>query len=637
MKQFYTLALAAALSLGVHAQDVKTVIPAPQQSARMLAPNGQMKKITAPAGMFLWGYYNGKDMNENPNLETIGYGEPDEYYIGINVPCNDDLRDNKIKGVVVAVDDNSCMTGDYSVEVYNASMQLLGSQSVKPSTLKNKDFNCIMFDEPVTIDRPVTVCTHFTTVGNSDAACYPAYYDRTNWVSNSFLFGNGYVWADYGSQFGCYAMMLIVGGVDVNEFEATFEQKTDYTLLDTDYNLDFTIDASCGQKVENIEYTIKVDNKPAETRTAEVAIAAGTHQKATLNVPFHSPAEAGDYMVTLEITKINGNGNIANEPSTISTFHNVSRIAKRRSVMEEYTGTLCGWCPRGWVAMKHANEAYPEDFIGIAIHQYNSSDPMYIAYADYPLYFAGAPSCYLDRKGGAIDPYYGSKGFGSDGRIVNDIAEHISIPAAIEVSAVAEYVDGECSQVKVNATLDAIVADTYEPIFVLTADQLTGGDSFKQGNYYYAKYTQADYAFDPDLAAFCEGGDLGEKFVSIIFDDVAIATSYQQAVNIPENVNLSADEKYEVSYILDMPSEISQKNLYDAIVNNGYKVNAIVLAIAGDGTIANACKVPVSLPVGIQSISAETIDAPIYSLDGRRVLSPAQGSITIQNGKKSIK
>ena len=40
----------------------------------------------------------------------------------------------------------------------------------------------------------------------------------------------------------------------------------------------------------------------------------------------------------------------------------------RVTVVEEGTGTWCGWCVRGIVALEYMRENYPDKFIGIGVH-----------------------------------------------------------------------------------------------------------------------------------------------------------------------------------------------------------------------------------------------------------------------------
>jgi hypothetical protein len=87
---------------------------------------------------------------------------------------------------------------------------------------------------------------------------------------------------------------------------------------------------------------------------------------------------------------------------------------ERKVVVEELTGTACGWCPRGLVGMKMLRDLYGDRFIGVAVHQFNATDPMYTPdYADIDWSDGGskgAPCCMIDRNGEIIDPFYGSAG-----------------------------------------------------------------------------------------------------------------------------------------------------------------------------------------------------------------------------------
>lgn len=57
---------------------------------------------------------------------------------------------------------------------------------------------------------------------------------------------------------------------------------------------------------------------------------------------------------------------------TARTTHDVTAFY-HKIVAEEGTGTWCGYCVRGIVALEEMNKKYPDNFIGIAIH---SGDPM---------------------------------------------------------------------------------------------------------------------------------------------------------------------------------------------------------------------------------------------------------------------
>jgi len=70
---------------------------------------------------------------------------------------------------------------------------------------------------------------------------------------------------------------------------------------------------------------------------------------------------------------------------------------------EEATGTWCAWCVRGHVFMEYMAETYPDQWIGVAVH---NNDPMTdIEYdAGIDPFISGWPMALVDRNSGGIDP-----------------------------------------------------------------------------------------------------------------------------------------------------------------------------------------------------------------------------------------
>ena len=78
--------------------------------------------------------------------------------------------------------------------------------------------------------------------------------------------------------------------------------------------------------------------------------------------------------------------------------------------------------------MKKLRDKFGESFVGIAIHQFNDTDPMYTS--DYAkIKFGGAPTCKIERDD-VMDPFYG-KG----NSICDDFEEALARVAAVGVSA----------------------------------------------------------------------------------------------------------------------------------------------------------------------------------------------------------
>ena len=81
----------------------------------------------------------------------------------------------------------------------------------------------------------------------------------------------------------------------------------------------------------------------------------------------------GEWEMTLT-TDLEGDEFPDNDMQT-ATATAIGFVPTKRVLGEEGTGTWCGWCVRGIVAMEHMAETYPETWIGIAAHV---SDPMEI-------------------------------------------------------------------------------------------------------------------------------------------------------------------------------------------------------------------------------------------------------------------
>ena len=83
--------------------------------------------------------------------------------------------------------------------------------------------------------------------------------------------------------------------------------------------------------------------------------------------------EAGSYPLTVTVTAVNGSENQDMAPTRTGMVNIMDFVPVHRALVEEYTGTWCGWCTRGLVAMRLLAETYGDDFIGVAYH---NSDPM---------------------------------------------------------------------------------------------------------------------------------------------------------------------------------------------------------------------------------------------------------------------
>lgn len=78
------------------------------------------------------------------------------------------------------------------------------------------------------------------------------------------------------------------------------------------------------------------------------------------------------------------------------------RVVDHKVLAEEATGTWCGYCVRGIVAIREAKEKFPDSYLAIAIHSNDVMETENYAVRDV-MSASGLPACIINRKH-SIDP-----------------------------------------------------------------------------------------------------------------------------------------------------------------------------------------------------------------------------------------
>lgn len=578
-KTLLTIALALVAALGASAQAFHKS-PAAMPKAGNEAAKAPQK---APNGTIEWGYYSG----DFGNLAGIGTGSAGTLKAAYKVSGTGAFAGIKIHGVNLPVKPTK-NTGDIVVwAANNRDGARLATKTVAGGTLST-GYNEVLFDTPVDVPAAGLFVGYDITVkaAETDADGYPILMDNNPTSGDTgWLYAGG--WQDYSSQFGSLGMRVFISGLNQNDYDATFAGYSPATVTPgATVNMQVVVNSDGGKDVSDIDYKVIIGGQ-AQTGHAAFAtsIPAGLMNKGTTTISFTAPDSTAAHTAQLSIEKVNGQANSSAATQLAASFNVVTRVVPRHTVVEEFTGTGCGFCPRGWVGMETLKKTRP-DFIGIAIHQYGgTSDPMY--YKNYNLPFSGAPNCMVDRKSGEIDPYYGT---GNELGILDDFDYYHSLIPDAGITATAKF-QADNAKVEVNGELEYLLnGGKYSIAYVLTADSLTGTSSvWKQSNYYY-QYPQSQFS-NPDMKQFCAGGEKGQSKVFLTFNDVLIGSSYNdKGVNLAPAIagQSVAGQKAQTSYTIAMPTTAM---LTQAVKRD--KVYAIALAVAADGTIANAVRVPV--------------------------------------------
>jgi len=165
--------------------------------------------------------------------------------------------------------------------------------------------------------------------------------------------------------------------------------------------------------------------------------------------------------------------------SLSKTAYGIAFTPNKYVVIEEGTGTWCGWCPRGAVAMEDlSNDPSRSNFIGIAVH---NSDPMTVAAYDAGANFGGYPSMNVNRK--LLDEGVSTLAMES----LYD--QEVVIPTLADVDVTGTYAidwtGAGAISIDVTATFATQLTTEFRLAAVLVENDVTGTTSgYNQTNYY---------------------------------------------------------------------------------------------------------------------------------------------------------
>ncbi len=386
----------------------------------------------------------------------------------------------------------------------------------------------------------------------------------------------------------------------------------------------------------DFEFTLGGNAQSCHYELAE-PVSAGIYK--AFNASFEIPAQSalGSEEIEVKVAKVNGKAN-SSEYSSASTEVSVFNMAPvHQALMEEYTGTWCGYCPRGWAAMEYIKENYP-DFITAAYH---NDDPMTIT-TSYPVSVSGFPSASFDRSV-LGDPYYGTKTYFTTPPVIGDIMaiNNQNTPWALKLSHNWDY----DNYLTVNVDflhIEGFDNESYKIGFLLVSDGLSNADdsNWNQSNYFYSYAPQ----YIPQLNQFCSGGIYGKSSVKgLVFNDVVVSVDGYKGVSGSVPSSMNADEFSSMTYSWNLDKVSSD------LIPDKNKLRVIAFVLNSKGKVLNAAKQDITDFVAtgntttqggsaVESIEFD-VNAPVeyYNLNGMKVSNPAAGIYIRRHGNATEK
>ncbi len=220
-------------------------------------------------------------------------------------------------------------------------------------------------------------------------------------------------------------------------------------------------------------YTINYKDgaNPVVSQTVSGSVTSFAYNSTTFTTQYNI-ASAGAHNLKVWVT-LAGDTDHSDDTLT-TTITGVSFMPARSVVMEEPTGTWCGWCVRGVVYMDSIYKAHPNDVVPISVH---NGDPMTVTAYDAGIgtLISGYPSLVVDRKEVA-DP---QNAFTMYTKYISDFGfATVNLPTPTLVG----------STLTVNSSIVPATNLTgeYRLALVVTEDRVhsTAGGTWDQKNYY---------------------------------------------------------------------------------------------------------------------------------------------------------
>ena len=578
----------------------------------LLAAGVQARIITPAKNQVWWGYFSENDFS-TADL-TIGTGKAMTLMAAIYVPANHEQLGNAniiAARVYLASNVVSTLSG-LKIWVSKTLPQKASDADVVLSTLGTLTAGANDFK----LRSPYAVNNEGFYIGYSVKST-TGYFIRSGGkdAPNAFLVGNpeeGMAWTDLnGNGLGKLAFQILVQDGNFQDNCVTvddFEQNV--VVQGQQVNVPIKITNQGANDVSSISYTIGTEGgSTTEEKTVSVGPLA-LNDFTTLNIPFASDEQARKFQKTFTVTQVNGNPNTAKKSSGQGFLISVKKKQSVTPVIEEFTGTWCGWCPRGIVGMDKVHEAYGDQVVQIAAH---SGDIM--AISEYQpvinTYTEGYPNSITDRRYVA-DPSYST--------LVATLNKAFARVAQGSIDLQAEWSSNFKTKVVFNTTTRFSYNDDdgqYGIAYLLVEDGLTGtGSNWSQTNYY------SGQTVGGDMTWWCQAAS---TVTGITYNHVVVAGwEALNGVNGSVNPTIVADEEQEYSY----SASISGKSL----IQDKTKLKAVVLLIdRATGTIVNAAQSAIAdFGTAVSTVQGAEKNAQrdVYDLSGRK-LSISQKGINI--------
>lgn len=428
------------------------------------------------------------------------------------------------------------------------------------------------------------------------------------------------VWMHVGTQFGNATLQAIISGesLEANNVALTGGEAPLYVKPGESFSITATALNVGTVDVTSLTFSAQVGSTKFETVDSKVSPSTiTTGGMATVTVSgLVASEESRTLPVTITVKEVNGETNVPHNTYTMTTL-SIESGYERAVVAEEWTGTWCGWCPRGIVGMGYMQENYGDKgFIGIAAH---NEDAMAIDAYQYIInvYSEGFPGAIVNRMI-SVDPNK------AELAAAYNIIRDIPAVGTVEVTASVSETTPSTIDVVAQSTFNLdMTGNPFSLIVVLKEDQV-------------GPYPQTNY-FAGGQNGKMDGWESKSSRVNTVFDDVARAIEGPFGIQNSLPGTITKDKTYTYKTVLSTANVADVNNCSVVVMildnNDGTIENAGIAHVAGGADVNDVFGEEAALDVRASGNVVEIVGdcdyCSVYGIDGR-VVKFVEGVSTVE-------
>lgn len=273
-----------------------------------------------------------------------------------------------------------------------------------------------LFENPVTVTADGLYAGYTFTIGEkTEANAMPVAGVKTVTPDGFYYFTtkSALKWKDYTAEKNFTSAVNVILEGDFPEVAISPVQvgKMYFPATSNQLDLKVALTQFGDEPLKSLNYTVTVDGrKLSGEKMFEELLNVQFGHAVEYDFPQELQLASGEYDLAFSVDKVNGKENGSVAPSYSAGIKMLTYYPVTRPLLEEFTGLWCGFCPRGWAAMKMLQEEHGDLYVCASYHldPYEAdNDPMAIMGSEeIATPVGGYPNMYINRTVEA-DPFQG--------------------------------------------------------------------------------------------------------------------------------------------------------------------------------------------------------------------------------------